>query len=176
MTTAEQAADLLKSLPWWVVVGMPVALTAALGFLASRISFTKKEKTDFEQANFTNAKTLLAEHDAAYAKYTDAITAYSEAAHPNFELFKNIASCGDSYLMQACSMCDAILSSKVDVQMRDNTLVPKISDIVSRTLPRHYETLQSIAKSKGWEYRGELRRKDYRSLYAVVEKFHRGEP
>lgn len=171
MTTAEQAAELAKSLPWYVVVGGPVVLAAALTFFAARVSFTKKEKADFEQTNYSNTMKLLEQHDAAYTKYTNAITTYAEAQKPNFELFKEIATCGDIYFIQACLMCDAILSGKVDTHVRDNTLVPKIADIANRTLPRHYDTLRSIAKEKGWAYKGELRRKDYRSIFAVVEKF-----
>ena len=174
MTTAD-AADLVKSLPWyWVVLG-PVVIGAAITFVVARLSFTKKERADYEQVNYANTTKLLEQYDAAYDKYTAAIHAYTAADTPTFELFKSIAVCGDLYFNQACLMSDAIMSGKVDCHVRDNTLVPKIVDVAERSLPKHYDTLTTIAEAKGWSYSGELRRKDYRSIYAVVEKFHRGD-
>lgn len=171
MTTADQASELLKSLPWYVFAGGPVVLAAALAFLSSRLSFTKKERADFEQDNYNNTTRLIDQHDDLYDKYTNAISAYTESDNPSFDLFKNIAICGDRYFIHACLICDAILSGKVDTYVRDNTLLPRMSDIANRTLPQHYNTLQSIAKDKGWPYKGELRRKDYSSIFSVVEKF-----
>jgi hypothetical protein len=158
------------AVPWFVTAGTPI-VTFVLGFLTSRLTMSRKERKDFEQGNYQNALHLAVLHNDAYEKYTTALTEYIEAGEQTFLLFKNIMTSGDIYFYQAHLMCDAILSDKVDVRVRDNTLLKKIRDVAERTLPSHYKTLQEIAEKKGFQYEGKLRREDHESIYAVVERF-----
>jgi hypothetical protein len=161
------------SLEWVKDVGLPVAGFVA-GFLVSRFTFTKRDLADVDQKNYENTATRIAEHDAAYAEYTKALTAYAEAPAATFDNFDEISTKGDRYFMQLNFLASSILSGKVDRAARDKILLPKIRAVVRRTLPQHYDTLKEIAKMHGFAYRGELRRTDYGALYDLVEKFGPG--
>lgn len=151
-------------------VVIPIA-TFIAGFAVSRFTLSKKESKDVEQANYTNTTQLIALRDEAFTRYCGALKAYAEARKANFDLFVNIATTGDVYFSQARLMADAILSEKVDVQIRDSSLVNDIKQVASKTLPDHYKTLKEIAQKEGLAYHGELRRSDHRSIFDVVDKF-----
>lgn len=156
---------------YWGVTALISAISFAFGLLVPRFSMTRKEGKDVEQANYGNSTRLVEQHDAAFTSYSDAIKAYCDADEPTFDIFHNISVCGVRYFYQVSFACDAILSDKVDKQVRDNTLLPKIRDVALRTLPQHYQILQSIAAKRGFTYGGELRRDDYPGSFATVEKF-----
>lgn len=162
--------QIAQSSPWWITVALPI-VTFVLGFFASRFTLSKKERKDFEQANYANTVKLVEQDEAAYKDYTSALLVYCEATDVTFDMFTSIATKGDVYFYQARLTCDAIMSGKVDIQMRDNSLLPRIGDIAHKTLLQHYEALQAIAAKKGYPYNGELRRQDYVSIFAVAERF-----
>jgi hypothetical protein len=171
-------------------MGIPAALTAnpwigtaaatlfgvVLGFFGARFWFTKKERVDFEQKNYENSTSLVDLHKRAFDGYAAAIQFYCATSEPTFDIFTAIATQGDVYFYQAGLMCAAILSNKVDPQLRDHVLLPKIASLAHKTLPDHYETLQTIAKRKGFAYGGELRRQNYTSIFTVVEKYGLSHP
>lgn len=66
---------------------------------------------------------------------------------------------------------EAILSGKVNESLRDDTLVPKIKEALSISIPAFYKTLKSIAEKNNIDYQGEFTRKNYESLFRVVEKY-----
>lgn len=163
------------SQPWIFTTGISV-FTFILGFLVSRFTLSKKDRKDLEQVYFENATRLAEQHNAAYEKYCAAMKEYANADEPSFDHFVAIATTGDSYFYQARLLADAIMSGKIDAQVRDSTLLPKLRDIANKTLSLHYEVLQTIAKKKGFDYNGELRRADYQSIFDVIDKYGTGLP
>ena len=147
-------------------------ITFFLGFFSSRFLFTKKEKADVSQKWFENSRSLMERQEETFQKYAAAISTYinSDAAG-EMDHFIAIATTGETYFYQLRIASDAILSGHVTPISRDNTLVPKIREATIKSLPAHYETLQSIAKKKGYKYDGVLERRNYASLYAVVERY-----
>jgi hypothetical protein len=156
--------------PLYVTIGLPIA-TFVAGFITSRFTLSRKDKKDLEQDNYENSVKLAELNDNAYTNYTAAIKAYVGKKAVTLDDFVLIATTGDKYFSQAAMLASAILSDKVDIAVRDNTLLAKVRDVAERTLPKHYETLQGIARTKGWPYVGELRRQDHEAIFAVVEKF-----
>lgn len=149
--------------------------TFILGFFASRLTMTRKEKNDVAQANFQNSKELMERQEETYQGYVSAIRGYIDCLDEDgLDHFFNISTLGETYFYQLKIASDAILSGRVDPVARDNTLLPKIREAVSRTLPDHYKTLQEIAKKKGFRYNGHLRRQDYEGIYSLVEKYGGG--
>ena len=156
--------------PLWVTIGVPIA-TFVAGFITSRFTLSRKEKKDLEQDNYENSLKLEELQEKVYSAYTDAIKVYVGKEDVTLDDFVLIATTGDKYFSQTSTLCSAILSDKVDASVRDNKLLAKVRDVAQRTLPKHYETLKSIAEKKGWPYQGELRRQDHEAIYAVVERF-----
>ena len=158
---------------WAKSVGSPI-LTYVAGFLSSRLTLTKKERKDLEQKNYENTIKLTEDHDTAYQAYTSALREYSDAPAADMNLFVEIATKGDRYLLQLNRVAAATLSDKVDAEARDRILLPIMRSAVSRTLPQHYATLRTIADKHGFVYNGELRRADYGAVYDVVERYGPG--
>jgi hypothetical protein len=156
-----------------IVLMIPVPIiTFILGFFASRWTMTKKERADVSQKQFENAKSLMEAQNATFQEFTAALHKYAnKKGKPSLTDFFDISTAGERYFYQQKITCDAILSDKVDASTRDNTLVPKIKESVERTLPDFYKTLQSIAGRREIEYEGTLKRSNYESMYAVVEKY-----
>lgn len=155
---------------WIKDIGLPVG-GFVVGFLTSRWTLSKKERKDFEQKNYENTTALIAQFDAAYDAYTRALRAYIEAPTANGSDFYEVATKGDRYLVIINLISGAILSDKVDTQLRDEVLLAKVRDAFARTLPQHYEALQKIAAKHGFAFSGELRREDYGAIYGVIDKF-----
>lgn len=158
---------------WVKDIGLPVGGFIA-GFLTSRWTLTKKDRKDVEQKNFENTAKLIEQHDAAYAEYTKALTAYFDAPSAVLDNFVDIATKGDRYFIQLNFLAAAILSDKVDASVREQILLPKIRAAVARSLPQHHEALRTIADKHGFAYRGELRRTDYGAVYDVIERYGAG--
>lgn len=162
----------MDPLPPWLCVAMPI-VTFLLGVMVSRFTLSKKERKDVEQANYANAKALVQEHDKAFQAYAVALGKYADAPEAEVSLFLEIAMTGEAYFYQARLTSDAILSDKVDRKVRDNTLVPKIRAAARETLPQFYEVMREISAKKGYDYKGELRRENYESIFEVAERFSR---
>lgn len=119
---------------------------------------------------------MLAQHEK-FQEFTSALQKYvAKDSEPTFDDFVQIATIGEKYFYQQKITSNAILAGKVDAHSRDSTLVPRLAETVNSNLPAYYRTLQSIAKRKGFPYSGELRRENYESLYAVVEKYSNSSP
>lgn len=84
---------------WVKDIGLPVGGFIA-GFFTSRWTLTKKDRKDVEQKNFENTAKLIEQHDAAYAEYTKALTAYFDAPRAVLDNFVDIATKGDRYFIQ----------------------------------------------------------------------------
>lgn len=156
-----------------VLMTVPVPIiTFVLGFFASRWTMTKKERADVRQKQFENAKALMEAQNKTFQEFSAALMKYAnKKGQPSLTDFFEIATSGENYFYQQKITCDAILAGNVDSATRDNTLVPKIRESVERNLPDFYRTLQSIAAKRGIEYDGTLKRSNYESMYAVVERF-----
>jgi len=153
-----------------VKFGVPSG-TFILGFLTSRFTMSKKERADTSRAAFQDTRALMERQEQTFQAYASAIRAYCDSKDTEeMDHFFSIATTGETYFYQLKIACDAILSGNVDPVARDNTLLPKIREATLESLPAHYSTLKSISKKKGFAYKGELRRANYNSLYAVLEK------
>lgn len=151
-------------------------LTFMLGFFVSRLTMTKKEKKDFEQTLFENGKDLMDKQNERFVEFTAVIKKYiGKDADPSIDDFYEIATSGEKYFYQQKIISDAILTGKVDGFCRDNTLVPSIRETINKSLPCFYNTLRQIAEKKGFLYHGKLERRNYESLYLVLEKFGKSE-
>ena len=64
-----------------------------------------------------------------------------------------------------------ILSENIDKKSIVNTHVPIIKDVVEKTLPNFYKTLQEIAKKRNIKYAGTLKKENYNSIYEVYNKY-----
>lgn len=157
-------------LDWAEKAGVPL-LTFILGFVFSHFMLNKRDKMDLAQKNYENSVALVAQHDEAYDAYTAALKAYGDAAKATADDFFRISTTGDRYFYVLGLQSSAILSDKVDHELRDKVMLRKIREAAKRTLPLHYETLQDIAKKHQFPYTGELRRADYEAIYSVVDKF-----
>ena len=156
---------------WLEKFGVPFA-TFVLGFLTSRFTMSKKERADTSRAAFQDTRALMERQEQTFQAYASAINSYLTATSDSeVDHFLSIATTGETYFYQLKIACDAILSGNVDEVSRDNTLLPKIREATLETIPQHYETLKDISKKKKFNYSGELRRENYRSLYATIEKF-----
>lgn len=132
---------------------------------------TRKDAKDYQQKNYENSVKLVDTQAASYRQYTTALSSYLGGPKGDSALFKSLAEAGDIYFYHISLMCDTILSGKVDEEIRDNTWLPKIRVAYERSLPKHYQVLQSEAAKYQIPYSGKLRRQDHESVYAVVEKF-----
>jgi hypothetical protein len=154
-----------------VAVVVPIA-TFLLGFFASRWTMTKKERKDFQQKQFENSKSLMESQLARFQEFSATLKKYIEKeGEPTLDDFYEVSTVGERYFYQQQVTSDAILAGNVDPNSRDNTLVPRIRETVQKSLPAFYEILKKIAKKKGFEYNGSLKRENYASIYAVVEKY-----
>lgn len=147
-------------------------ITFVLGFLTSRLFMTRKERADVSQKWFENSRSLMERQEETFQKYTAAITSYMNCEKKDeVDYFISIATTGETYFYQLRIASDAIMSGHVTPSARDNTLVPKIREATEKTLPEHYDVLDQIANRKGFRYDGVLDRRNYASLYSVVEKY-----
>ena len=154
----------------WIEKIVAPAVTFVAGFVVSRFTLTKKDQKDLEQKNYENSKSLVDQHDSAYASYTGALATYNDSALASANDFVAIATTGDRYFYVLGLMSAAILSDKVDPTLRDKVFLRKIIEATARTLPSHYDALQTIAQKYGFPYSGALRLADYDALYEVVAK------
>lgn len=151
----------------WIV---PIA-TFLLGFLVSRFTMTKKERKDHSAALQEKSNALSAAWQEAFDKYTTVLAEYAgHPGNPTFSDFTNIATAGEGYFTAVRIISDSILSDNLDKTSVKNTHLPMIKDVVDRTLPNHYKTLQDIAKKNGFPYQGKLDVKNYESIYEVYSK------
>ena len=88
-----------------------------------------------------------------------------------FQDFIAISCVAEKYFYQQKLIGSAILAGKVDPETRDNFFVPSIVDSITRTLPRVYKTLHSIASANGFMYDVELKDENYQELYLVAAKY-----
>jgi hypothetical protein len=147
-------------------------ITFVLGFLTSRLFMTRKERADVSQKWFENSRSLMERQEETFQKYASAITSYLNCEKKDeIDYFISIATAGETYFYQLRIASDAIMSGHVTSSARDNTLIPKIKEATEKTLPEHYEVLNDIAAKKDFRYDGILERRNYASLYSVVEKY-----
>ena len=163
--------DSLDFLRDYEKVLLPI-ITFVLGFAASRFTMTLNEKKQYEQKLFENGKALMEEQHSRFQEFSATLQKYiNKADAPTLDDFFEIATVGEKYFYQLKISSDAILSGKVDTEIRDNSLVPGIKDAVSKSLPTFYTVLQSISKKREIPYQGQLKRENYESLYAIAEKY-----
>jgi len=147
-------------------------ITFILGFLASRFTMTKKEKTDHLARLQENSNRLSESLNKNFQDFTTAINKYIQRkGKPAFDDFFDISTKGESYFAQVRMICDSILSENIDKNSIKNTYVPIIKNVVEKTLPEFYETLQEIAQKKTIEYQGTLKKENYKSVYDVYDKY-----
>lgn len=146
-------------------------LTFVGGFLVSRFTLSARDRRDEQQRRFENAEKLTKGQQEAFEGFAEALRVYNTAKDPDFDEFHVVTVAGERYFSYQHFVAQSILGGSVDPRARDQTLVPKIADTITRTLPHYYMVLNNIARKKNYPYNGILKRKDYESLYEVVEKF-----
>jgi hypothetical protein len=141
-----------------------------------RFTMTKKESKDYKQTLFENGQDLMQKQNDRFQEFTAALQKYIlNCESPTLDDFIKLSTVGEKYFYQQQITSDAILSGKVDRRTRDDTLVPRIKETVEKSLPAFYEELQKISEKNGFGYKGTLQRKNYESIYSVVEKYARAE-
>lgn len=151
--------------------GLPV-ITFVLGFITSRFTYSKKEKSDVTRAAYNEAKALMERQEQTYRIYIDTISSYHDCKKDEeFDYFTRIAGNGETYFYQMKIVADAILSENVDRTIRDTTFIPNLKRAINEILPSHYDFLRHVADRKGFKYSGALRRENYESLYLAVERY-----
>ena len=158
---------------WWQVL-VPVG-TFVLGFLVSRFTLSKKERFDVASQKQARSQELTKARDEAFTGFTAAITRYANSSSaPDLDEFTAVATTGEKYFTVVQMICDAVLNSQLPESTVSNTHLQTVRDVVDRTLPKFFSTLQDIAAATQLRYSGELRRSDYESIYAVYEKYELG--
>jgi len=158
-----------------ILAGTHVA-AAIIGFLFSRLTMTCKERKDHQARLQDNSNKLSSELDKRYQGFTTAINKYvQKGGEPNLDDFYDIATTGDSYFSQCRMICDYILSGNMDEKSIKNTHLPVMKDVIDKSLPGYYGTLQKIAKKRNIPYGGILKRENYKSIYEVYNKYKLGE-
>lgn len=151
-------------------VGLPI-LTFIGGFLISWLTLSKKDRLEHKQRLYKNAKELAQEQEDAYKGLMNALKVYINSEEVTEEMFVNISMFGDNYFRRLKTTSEAILNGSVDSVIRDESLLPMLSEAVEKTLPAYYEALSDISEQKGFEFNGELTRSNYESIYSSVEKY-----
>lgn len=164
--------------PEWLDIPIPIA-TFVLGFFISRYTLTRDQKATLNQEYFKNSQELKDKHNRFFTEYADAIGAYVKSTDDlRFDVFHSVAVAGDRYFGSINNLAEAVLSKKVDAQIEKGSFVPTICRAARESLPKHFETLRTIADKLGIPYSGELDRSEHRATFAVLEKFglDAGEP
>lgn len=115
------------------------------GFFVSRFTLTKKDRLDLDNVRFRNSQDLMEKQQATYSDFIEALRLYSVSESPGIDDFYRISKAGEKYLYQQCLIASAILSENVQDKVRDQTFLPRIFDVVDRTLPAYHLTLKGIA-------------------------------
>lgn len=163
---------------WLVYLALPL-FTFMMGIVISRLTMSKKERTDVQFARLDRSNTLSTGQRTTFEAFTKALAEYnSRPGDPTPLDFYQVATTGESYLAQVRMICDAILAGTVDETAVENSHLPTVKDVVERVLPEFFDCVQNIARRNSIAYSGRLRRADYESIYVVYEKYvgpiHRG--
>lgn len=154
---------------WSVLVPM---LTFLLGFCISRFTMSKKEKVDYKVKLQEMSNSLSDTLDERYDEFVSALAAYvNKKGKPSFTDFFNISSTGERYFSAMTTICNSINTGCLDKKTIVNTYIPKIKELVEKTLPQHYEALQEISKKKNFAYSGKLEECNYKSIYEVYQRW-----
>ena len=147
-------------------------LTFFLGFFASRLTMTKKERKDYKAKLQETSNILLRSLDDQFQRFTLVLKEYTSLqGPPTLTEFYRVSTVGEGYFGQMKMICDSILSGNIDQQSVMHTHRQTIKEAVEKSLPAFYETLQTIAEDQGIEYSGKLKRDNYESIYLVYDKF-----
>lgn len=159
----------LENLSLWQVL-IPI-ITFALGLITPRLTMTKKDRLDHKQTLYENAKELIEGQKLAFSEFTSALKAYHDSTDPTLDDFYRIATSGDNYFRFMKMIAEAVMADMIQPYMQKETIIPMLKEAIEKTLPAYYAALRQIANKKGISYKGELKRENYQSIYAAVEKF-----
>lgn len=158
----------------WGKVLIPIG-TFVLGFFVSRFTLSKKERFDVEAQKQARSQELTKARDEAFTAFTAALTKYANCANaPGLDEFSAIATTGEKYFTVVQMISDATLNSQLPQIAIKNTHLRTVKEVVERSLPKFFRTLQDIANAKQLKYNGVLRRADYESIFVVYDKYELG--
>lgn len=161
----------LKILGVSIHVVIPI-ITFFLGFFASRFTMTKKERKDYKAKLQENSNRLYEEHNQKYSNFAKALYTYAnKKEEPDINDFFEISTKGDLYFNHVKSICDSIISKNIDKNSMENTHLPFIKRVFEELLPQYYESLKTIAKKRNFQYKGELKKENYLSIFEVYHKY-----
>ncbi len=150
---------------------LPIS-TFVVGWVIRGFTMTKKERVDYLSRLQENSNKLSAELNDRFQAFTTALNKYvQKGGQPDLDDFFDISTKGESYFSQGRTICDSILSGNIDKKSVENTHVPIIKDVVEKTLPNFYKTLQEIAQKRNIKYAGTLKKENYKSIYEVYNKY-----
>lgn len=146
--------------------------TFILGFVVSRFTMSKAERKAHEMAAQKLSNELIEMKKERYDAFIAAMKAYAEKDdEPTLDDFCDIAQKGEAYFTSMIAICDSILSANIPKSTIINTHAPGIAEVMEKSLPSFYATLQEIARKKGISYKGKLNRSQYESIFKVYEKY-----
>lgn len=149
---------------------IPIA-TFALGFLASRISLSKKERSDLSIKKQELSHSLEVDITKSYNDYISALGKFNNSINTSLDDFIELEKMGAIYFNYLNSLACFVISKNVDKLSVKNSHIQKIKEGYFRTIPTHYKTLNFIAKQCNFEYNGKFKEENYKSMAEVVKKF-----
>lgn len=149
-------------------------LTFVMGFIISRYTMTKNESLQHKLRMQEQSNKLSETLNLKYNDFIVALGKYiNSESTSSLDDFNEISLKGEAYFTHLKIICDTINSETLDKESVKNTHVPIIKDAIEKVIPAYYETLQTIAKKSCLSYSGEFRRDNYKSVFAVYEKYCR---
>jgi len=143
-----------------------------LGFFVSRYTQSKREKCQTSMDLSTRSESLIEKLDLKYKVFAIALNKFSKKKNQNINDFCEISITGESYIEQVRIICTAILNNTLDAAATKNNILSKIRDVAMITLPKYYDTLKYIAKRKGFQYNGEIKKEQNKCIIKVLYKYY----
>jgi hypothetical protein len=105
--------------------GVTFALGGFCGFVASRLTMTASERSQYRQRLRDNGVKHTQDKERRYIDFTNAMRTYcNKTGSPSLDDFHAISTSGDMYFNELKIIADSILSGNIDSGSRDNTFVP----------------------------------------------------
>ncbi len=141
-------------------------ITFILGFAASRLTMSKKERFDKQTKTLEISNQLDTDITAAFQEYQKALGKFINAERRTLSEFFEVESAGVTYFQALNNAASAVLSG-----ILKHTHLPKVRDGYYRAIPKHYETLKHIAEQCGLEYSGKFKVENYQTIHNALEKY-----
>ncbi|MCA3958262.1 hypothetical protein JKP11_21760 [Vibrio vulnificus] len=146
-------------------------ITFILGFAASRLTMSKKERFDKQTKTLEISNQLDTDITAAFQEYQKALGKFINAERRTLSEFLEVESAGVTYFQALNNAASAVLSGILAHESFKHTHLPKVRDGYYRAIPKHYETLKHIVEQCGLEYSGKFKVENYQTIHNALEKY-----